>query len=168
MIDHLKTIGDKPFSINGYQRSDGSVVNLRLRMLPPDGYKKLVEESVECIDKFGDLLDDALWEPTRNEVLTSLKNSLTPGDPDAKPKRVSHEQITPVSDNLALLDNDPDKVILFRTEILSTETMVEPGKVTKSRDDKSAAKKRLMAALPVGRFCFRLNLYSGKYESVDY
>jgi glutamate/tyrosine decarboxylase-like PLP-dependent enzyme len=162
MIDQLKSIGDKSFTIKGYQRSDGSVVNLLVRMLPPGGYKKLIEDSIECIDQFSELLDNTIWEPVRDEVLTSLTNSL-----GEKPKRVSYEQITSISDNLALLDNDPDKVILFGTEILNTETVVEPSKVTKSRDDKSAAKKRLMAALPIGRFCFRLNLYQGKYESVE-
>jgi glutamate/tyrosine decarboxylase-like PLP-dependent enzyme len=167
MIDKLKSIGNKSFTIKGYQRSDGSVVNLLLRMMPPDGYKKLVADSIECIDEFGELLDRTLWDSVRPEVLTSLNNSLTPIEPGEKPQRVSHEQITTVSENIALLDNDPDKVILFRTEILGTETVVEPVKATKSRDDKSAAKKRLMAALPIGRFCFRLNLYKGKYESVD-
>lgn len=162
LVEYLKVVGDKPFIINEYQRSDGSIVNLRLRMLPADGYIKLVEESLECIDKFGDLLASTVWEPVRDEVLTSLNNAL-----GEKPKRVSHEQLTSVSDNLALLDNDPDKVILFRAEILSTETVVEPVKVVKSRDDKSAVKKRLMATLPIGRFCFRLNLYKGKYESVE-
>ena len=168
IIEHIKGVGDKAFTIKGYQRSDGSVVDLLVRLLPPDGYKKLIAESIECIDKFGDLLDRTHYEVARDNVLASLQKSLQPAEEGAeKPKRTSHELITPVTENIALLDNDPDKVILFRTEILDTKTIVPPEKVTKSRDELSANKKKLMAALPVGRFCFRLNLYKGKYELVD-
>lgn len=168
IVEYLKVVGDKPFKINGYQRSDGSVVNLTVRMLAPDGYKGLVQDSIDNIDKFGDLLDNSVWEPARDVVMASLQKSLAPSITDEdKPKNVSCEKITNVTANVALVDDDSDKVVVYRVEVLNTETTVEPSKVVKSRDEMSAAKKKLMAALPVGRFCFRLNLYKGKYESIE-
>ena len=163
-VEHLISIGDAPFKVNGYQRSDGSVVNMRVRILPHGGYKQLIQQSIECIDSFAELLDETQYEAARDAVLKSLHNSL---NPESIPKRVSYEVLDIKSDNVALLDHDPDKVIVFRVEVLDTETTVEPSKVVKSRDEISENKKKLMAALPVGRFCFRLNLYKGKYESIE-
>ena len=163
-LDHLKAVGDKPFKINGYRRTDGSVVNLKVRLLKPEGYKALIKESIECMESFGKLLDATQYELARESVLASLQKSLEPGH---KPERVSYEVITSVTDNVALLDDDPDKVIVFRVEIIDTETLEPPVKVTKSRDATSEAKKQLTAVLPIGRFCFRLNLYKGNYASVE-
>ncbi len=172
-IDIIKSKGGEPFKIFGYQRSDGSVVDLTVRCLPQDGYKTLTEASVRMLEDNGRLLDDPLYDQASAAIMASLKKTLTgpeEGTADEgaqKAGRTSHEILVTVGDNLALLNDDPETVVLFRTEILSTREMVPPLKVVKPRDELSATKKRLNALLPIGRFCFRLNLYKGKFEYVE-
>jgi len=167
-IAKLQGIGDATFTVKGYQRSDGAVVNLTVKFLPHDGYKGLARASVKCIDDFGELLDKTHYEVTRDTVLASLQKSLAEPSEDASPvKRQSNETLEFLARNIAILDGNPDKVVLFNMETITEEVLVQPAKVVKSRDELSANKKKLMAALPVGRFCYRLNLYPGKYEMVD-
>lgn len=166
-ITFINAIGDQPFEIQEYKRSDGSVVNLKVRFLPHDGHKQLAKDSVEMIDDFGDLLDSTQYEAARNAVLASLQKTLAEPVEGAEPvKRQSHETLQFISRSQALLDGDPDKLVLFNLEILSEEVLVPPAKVVKSRDELSANKKKLTAALPIGRYCFRLNLYPDKFQSL--
>ena len=180
-IATLQSIGDATFTVKGYQRSDGAVVNLTVKFLPHDGYKNLIRESidaidklresVDAIDKFGDLLDTAQFAEVRANVLAGLNKSLADKSDDANaaatPKRQSHEELDFIARNIAILDRNPDKVAVFNLETITTEMLVEPAKVVKSRDELSANKKKLMAVLPVSRYCHRLNLYPGKYQSVE-
>jgi hypothetical protein len=167
-IAFLNDIGDRPFTIKGYQRTDGSVVNLKLRLLPPDGYKQLARESLECIDKIGELLELTQYEAVRDVVLATLQRTLAePPTEPAPAVRQSNEDLQFISRGQAMLDGNPDKLVLFNLEILAEEVLVAPAKVVKSRDELSANKKKLTAALPVGRYCFRLNLYPGKYQSIE-
>lgn len=166
-IEFLTSIGDQPFEIHGYQRSDGSVVNLKVRFLPQDGHKQLARESVEVIDNFGDLID-VMAEGARDAVLASLQKTLAEPVEGVEPvKRQSHETLLSISRSQALLDGDPDKLVIFNLEILSEEVLVAPAKIVKSRDEFSASKKKLTAALPISRYCFRLNLYPGKYQTLS-
>lgn len=168
-IAKLKGIGEETFTIFGYQRSDGSVVNLTVKFMPQDGYKALVRESIRLIDTFGDILDKTYYEEVKHNVLESLNKALvekSEEDVAGAPKRQSRETLEFISRNIAILDGNPDKVVAFNLEVISTETLVAPVKVTKSRDEFSANKKKLMAVLPVSRHCFRLNLYAGKYASI--
>jgi hypothetical protein len=170
-IATLQSIGDATFTVKGYQRSDGAVVNLTVKFLPHDGYKNLIRESIETIDKFGDLLDKTQFVEVRDNVLVGLNKSLADKSEDANAaapsKRQSHEELEFIARNIAILDKNPDKVAVFNLETIATEMLVEPAKVVKSRDELSANKKKLMAVLPVSRYCHRLNLYPGKYQSVE-
>lgn len=166
-ISKLLTVGSDLFDIHGYQRSDGSVVNLRVRFLEPGGYKRLAQESLECLAKFGDLLDHADPQAVAREaVVASLRKSLGEPSEEGAPKRVSHETFEPLSRNLSLLDGNPGKLVAFNLEVIDTEVLVQPAKVVKS-SEATLVKKRLMESLPVGRYCHRLNLYDGKFDSVE-
>lgn len=167
LITKLQNAASNPFIVRGYHRSDGAVVNLQMRFLPSDGYKQLVRDSIELIDKFGELLQGAHYAEARDAVLASLQKTLAePGEGEEPPKRATHEKLVPMGRHLSLLDADLNNVVIFNMETLDTEVVVEPTRVVKS-SDLTIAKKKLMACLPVHRYCHRLNLYPGKFEAVE-
>lgn len=166
----------KPFTVKGYKRSDGAVVNLTLQFLPAGAYHKMAQESLETLNKdpgrvvMGDELSAYSAEDiatARNEVRSSLEKATADRDTaDNTPAKVSHETLVPVCDNLSLLNGHPTHVVAFRMRTVRTEVTQMPTKLVKSRNNVTAAKKIINAKLPLHAYCHRLNLYEGNYEAI--
>lgn len=163
----------RPFHVRGYKRSDGSVVDLKVRFMEPDGYLNLARVSLGQMRAGDDkkqsaaAADTAAYAEGRAAVVAQLEKAVSARDTDENTtQRVSKETLEPVCDNLCLLNGHPTHVVAFRLEVLHEETVEEPTKVTKSRNAASEYKKRITANLPVSRYCHRLNLYEGNYREI--
>lgn len=156
----------KPFIVRGYVASDGSTSDKKVRIIGRAGYLALVRESRDMLalksePKGFTQRQATLWHEAKAALLDAYARRLGEAESTAGP-RVSHETLVPVVDSVALLDGDPTKVVVFS---LLSEDLVEPRPPAK--ETVTAYKSALESALPIGGFCFRLNLYEGKYTALE-
>jgi hypothetical protein len=166
----LRAADGKPFGITDYVNSAGQASNLRVRFLGREGYLDLVRRSLDTLTGLPAPEDAGeAWATAVAEVETSLRKALGEGDNpgEGRTERASHETLVPLCEGLALKDGKAEDVVLFRLEILERESIgSEEKKASASRNEVSAAKKRINALLPLDAYCHRLNLYAGRYGAV--
>jgi len=161
-----------PFIVKGYQDTAGNVKDLTVQIIGKAGYLALVKESrdILAIMPFPASLspeEAVLWDTARTELLESYAKRLGEREAAQSPERVSHENLQAICDSVALLDGDPDKVVVFSLVCRDSKVIssVETTKVFKL--NKTSMKARIEKLLPIGSYLFRINLYPGKYAGLE-
>lgn len=169
MSDLKKTLSElKPgdtLSIHGYVSSKGDVFDYTVRLLEDDGYRRLIQESLDKRDLLTppedmnpetEMVD---WQVALREQLESWKKSLEGGH---------HRETRPLTKEGAIWvdETQPDVIILKNLYCVECKPRQETVPV------KSAAKTRfknhIRAQCPIGNYLGQLNLKEGKFECVIY
>lgn len=166
----MRAIADgAEFEVTGYRASDGGVFDYRLRVIGRHGYRKVAESNRGQLEAMSRSLASSNAPETQRKVVGELLEAANKQCAEfnvSTAPRPSKEKIAAISDDVGWGNDEEEKMVIFRMEILSV-TERHPSKLSKTRDESSALKKAIRKTLPFEKFLFRINLFPGKYDSVS-
>lgn len=165
--------GDKAVLIEKYTTSKGVVKDYVVELLPATGYKDMIKESLEILDKnpeeflFNIRPSDAdaeEWIAAVNEQIDSFKNSLNPTT-----EKAAWEDKQPLTKFGSILLTDSSEaptVVLKNMRILSSADQSENVEEKVPKGNIPRYKHIIRSKLPISKYLPRLNLAPGKFASL--
>jgi len=149
-------------SIKGYVNSQGAVTNYLVQPLGENGYKNLIQKSIDEIDQLENKkeFDEVIFKLAKKELKESFNKTLN--DEHNITNNYSKETKGFYS------HEDNDATYIRNIVIVKREVLIEgEKKVVKSRE-KTLAKNYLKNRLPIGKYqgCFKLD--SSKFEQLTF
>lgn len=144
---------------------------------PEKGESEPYRISDSAADPSGGLLVPGNELQIAQEAVTKVKDSLTKklgegGEEEGAVRRESKETFTPLSPDVGIINGDPTQLAVMRLRIISREVQggAEPSEAPFKQKKSSSTtvwRKKIEDRLPVGQYCHRLNLYPGKFDSLE-
>jgi hypothetical protein len=165
--------GDKAILVEKYTTSDGVVKDYVVELLPDSGYKDLIKESLEILDKnpeeflFNMRPSDAdaeEWITAVNEQINSFKNSLNPSSD--KPAWTEKQVLTKFGSILLTSGDSEPAAVLKNMRVLSSTVQTENVEEKLPKGNIPRYKHIIRSKLPISKYLPRLNLAPGKFTSV--
>lgn len=169
--------GDRTLLIKGYKSSDGSVKDHVVILLPDDGYKNLVKQSQEKLDKeVGYFLneirpkdaDTAEWAQALIEQGDSFNSSLNPDkpikemqfkNPLVKQGRMHYYQSE-------IESGEVQTVIIKNLQVLSTTNHTPEKAAKEPKGNIPRYKNMIKSKLPISQYVGQFNLSPDKIDMV--
>lgn len=145
------------FRVLGYQSSNGEVRDYDLVYLGKDGYKDLVRESLESLNKLRKEMPQLFSTPVSFQASKELEESFRSTLNGTQPARNWNK------------NPEDNAVRLFNMKIISSTQVApasEPKKATKS-SEKTLSKAAIKKLLPINDYLGQLALLPGKFRAVE-
>jgi hypothetical protein len=166
------------FQVKGYKNSSGEEGDMTLRVIGREGYVELNKKSLDLLEATAAKLiegtsdeDLEICHSAIKAVKTSLEKAIGMVEENTcgarlVTERISKEDLQQITPDLVMVDGDPDKLAFMRLEVIDYVPILSvPQKQAKKTV--TALRRILEAALPIGSYRHRINLYPGKYQSLD-
>jgi hypothetical protein len=165
--------GDKAVLIEKYVTSDGVVKDYVVELLPDSGYKDMIKESLETLNKnpeeflFNIRPSDAdaeEWVTAVTEQINSFKNSLDPSSD--KPAWTDKQVLTKFGSVLLTSSDSAPTVVIKNMRVLSSTVQTENVEEKLPKGNIPRYKHIIRSKLPISKYLPRLNLAPGKFTAV--
>ena len=172
---HLDILtSNTPFRVRHYTDSTGTVSDLLVRVIGREGYRELVKRSHEelsaaaelVLAKAGDEEASGHVAAALEKIAASLTKSMNAVEEEGAARQAKNEVIHPITPDVIMVDSDPAKLAVLRLEVLEQTVISGPveGKVNKNA---TYWRRRVEQQLPLSRYRHRLNLYPGKFLTLE-
>jgi hypothetical protein len=157
----------KPFAIKNYQTSDGQTMDLVVIVCGRQGYLDLVKRSLVALDdvELGEEYSPESVAAAREKIRASLLKKLEPEE-EAAARRTTSENFTPITPDVVIVNEDPEKLAVMRLQVLS-KVILNPSEAIKKSKPETLIRAAIERQLPIESYLHRINLYPGKFESVE-
>lgn len=169
--------GSKTLLVEKYVTSDGAVKDYMVRLLPEDGYKALVKESLDILDgdpsKFMKDLkpadaDMGEWAQAVSEQIDSFNKTLNPSA-DAPARNYKKELVKMGASYVDKqeFDNGAVNTAVLKNLVILSSVNHTPDKASKGpKGNIPKYKEMIRNELPIGKYLGQLNLSPEKVTSV--
>jgi hypothetical protein len=169
--EQLKKIAvGKLFVVKGYVDSDGVTADKHFKKLEEGGYQRLVKESVTQLLTRGVVnnegYDTVTWGQAIDELVTTFTKTLK-GESGRSYESKETLKPGPVADTA--IHPDHGGLVISHLVKVVEDTNVNSVEEKAARNSKplTLAKQYIRSQLPIGKYVGRINLYPGKFNSIE-